>query len=76
VRRKIERYGLARTIEPRHFFPTVGTAVAAFRAQTGAEWTPAHPASADGTAPEPGAAGDTPPPDASRTPPRPQGRSS
>src|SRR6516225_7139237 len=75
VRRKIERYGLARTIEPRHFFPTVGTAVAAFRAQTGAEWTPAHPASADGTAPEPGAAGDTPPPDASRTPPRPQGRS-
>ena len=43
VRRKIERYGLARTIEPRHFFPTVGTAVAAFRAQTGAQWTPAPP---------------------------------
>ena len=72
VRRKIERYGLARTIEPRHFFPTVGTAVAAFRAQTGAEWTPAHPASADGTAPGPGVAGDTPPPDASRKPPGPQ----
>ena len=64
VRRKIERYGLARTIEPRHFFPTVGTAVAAFRAQTGAEWTPAHPAPADGTVPGPSAAGDTAPPDA------------
>jgi high affinity sulfate transporter 1 len=36
VRRKIERYGLARTIEPRDFYPTVETAVAAFRAQTGA----------------------------------------
>jgi MFS superfamily sulfate permease-like transporter len=39
VRRKIERYGLARTIEPRDFYPTVETAVAAFRAQTGARWT-------------------------------------
>jgi high affinity sulfate transporter 1 len=39
VRRKIERYGLARTIEPRDFFPTVETAVAAFRAKTGARWT-------------------------------------
>jgi len=38
VRRKIERYGLTRTINPRHFFPTVETAVAAFREQTGAEW--------------------------------------
>jgi len=38
VRRKIERYGLARTIEPRDFYPTVETAVAAFRAQTGARW--------------------------------------
>jgi MFS superfamily sulfate permease-like transporter len=43
VRRKIERYGLTRAIEPRHFFPTVGTAVAAFQAETGAEW----PSSAD-----------------------------
>ena len=34
VRRKIERYGLAREIEPQHFFPTVGAAVDAFRAQT------------------------------------------
>ena len=41
VRRKIERYGLARAIEPRHFFPTIGAAVAAFRDQTGARWTTA-----------------------------------
>jgi len=32
VRAKIERYGLTRTIDPRHFFPTVGAAVRAFRA--------------------------------------------
>jgi high affinity sulfate transporter 1 len=38
VREKIERYGLTRTIDPRHFFPTVGAAVAAFRAEAGAEW--------------------------------------
>jgi MFS superfamily sulfate permease-like transporter len=42
VRRKIERYGLARAIEPRHFFPTIGAAVAAFRDQTGARWTTAE----------------------------------
>jgi MFS superfamily sulfate permease-like transporter len=40
VRRKIERYGLAKTIGPRDFFPTVGSAVAAFRLETGAEWSP------------------------------------
>ena len=40
VRRKIERYGLTRTIDPRHFFPTIESAVTAFRHQTGAEWTP------------------------------------
>ena len=39
VRRKIERYGLARKIEARHFFPTIGAAVTAFRHQTGAQWT-------------------------------------
>ena len=39
VRRKIERYGLTRTIDPRHFFPTIGAAIAAFRAETGASWT-------------------------------------
>lgn len=38
VRRKIERYGLAREIEPQHFFPTVDAAVDAWRERTGAEW--------------------------------------
>ncbi len=38
VRRKIERYGLTRTIDPGHFFPTVGAAVKAFRQETGADW--------------------------------------
>jgi MFS superfamily sulfate permease-like transporter len=38
VRRKIERYGLTRTINPDHFFPTIESAVAAFRQQTGAQW--------------------------------------
>src|SRR5690348_5016014 len=38
VRRKIESYGLTRTIDPRHFFPTVGAAVRAFIQETGAEW--------------------------------------
>jgi high affinity sulfate transporter 1 len=38
VREKIERYGLTRTIDPAHFFPTVGAAVEAFRLETGAEW--------------------------------------
>jgi high affinity sulfate transporter 1 len=38
VRSKIERYGLTRTIDPGHFFPTVGAAVEAFRQETGADW--------------------------------------
>jgi high affinity sulfate transporter 1 len=38
VRGKIERYGLTRTIDPRHFFPTIGAAVTAFCQETGAEW--------------------------------------
>jgi high affinity sulfate transporter 1 len=41
VRGKIERYGLTRTIDPHHFFPTVEAAVTAFRAATGADWAPA-----------------------------------
>ena len=41
VRRKIERYGLTRTIDPRHFYPTIESAVAAYREETGAEWTAA-----------------------------------
>jgi len=46
VRRKIERYGLTRTIDPRHFYPTVDAAVSAFRAETGAQWTAPEPAGA------------------------------
>ncbi|MFH7597351.1 sulfate permease [Streptomyces racemochromogenes] len=42
VRRKIERYGLTRTIDPGHFFPTVEVAVDTFRHRTGAQWAP-HP---------------------------------
>ncbi|MER6468649.1 SulP family inorganic anion transporter [Streptomyces collinus] len=40
VRRKIDRYGLTRTIDPNHFFPTVESAVAAYRLLTGTHWTP------------------------------------
>ncbi|SOD86642.1 SulP family inorganic anion transporter [Streptomyces sp. Ag109_G2-15] len=39
VRRKIERYGLTRTLDPDHFFPTVEAAVAAYRLRTGVQWT-------------------------------------
>jgi high affinity sulfate transporter 1 len=39
VREKIERYELTRTIDPAHFFPTVGAAAAAFREQFGTDWT-------------------------------------
>lgn len=38
VRRKVERYQLMRTIDPGHFYPTVGAAVAAFEQETGAHW--------------------------------------
>ncbi|MGP7996047.1 MAG: STAS domain-containing protein [Streptosporangiaceae bacterium] len=34
VREKIERYGLTRTIDPQHFFPTVGAAVRALQAES------------------------------------------
>jgi high affinity sulfate transporter 1 len=43
VREKIERYGLTRTIDPAHFFPTIEDAVAAFRAQSGAQWAASSP---------------------------------
>src|SRR3954451_6206949 len=47
VRRKPERYGLTRALEPGHFFPTVEPAVEAFCAETGAVWgdAPAPPPS-------------------------------
>lgn len=38
VRTKIERYGLTRTIDPAHFFPTLDDAVARYREETGATW--------------------------------------
>ena len=47
VRHKIERYGLTRTINPRHFYPTLEAAVAAFREETGAQWTAADPPAAE-----------------------------
>jgi hypothetical protein len=40
VRREIEQYELTDTISPHHFFPTIGAAVAAFQAETGAQWRP------------------------------------
>jgi MFS superfamily sulfate permease-like transporter len=46
VREKVERYGLTRTINPAHFFPTLDEAIAAFRRESGAEWpasTPGEP---------------------------------
>lgn len=39
VREKIERYELTREINPLHFYRTVDAAVAAYMAETGAEWS-------------------------------------
>ncbi len=63
VRRKIERYGLTRTIDPHHFFPTIESAIAAFRDQTGARWTAADQAASGQIA------GTVPPPDIPASPP-------
>jgi MFS superfamily sulfate permease-like transporter len=52
ARRKIERYGLTRTIDPHHFFPTIESAIAAFRDETGAQWTAADQAPSGQTAAE------------------------
>ena len=38
VREKIERYELTRTIDPRHFLPTLDEAVAEYVRETGATW--------------------------------------
>jgi high affinity sulfate transporter 1 len=40
VRRKVERYELMRTIDPNHFFATIGEAVEAYQRETGAAWQP------------------------------------
>src|SRR6516165_10175989 len=65
VRGKIERYGLTRTIDPNHFFPTLDAAVEAFRQQTGAHWAAPEAADQD----QPGAAEQTAPGQPDRTPP-------
>jgi len=44
VRRKIERYGLTRTIDPDHLYPTVEAAVEAYLRETGAGWPAARQA--------------------------------
>ncbi len=43
VRTKLERYELIGPLDPDHFFPTLQSAVDAYRSKTGAEWTSAMP---------------------------------
>jgi high affinity sulfate transporter 1 len=43
VQAKIECYGLDRTIDPAHFYPTLEDAVAAFRSWSGADWPTSAP---------------------------------
>ncbi len=69
VRDKIERYGLTRTIDPHHFFPTIESAVAAFRQETGAEWTTAGQATDHLKGPGRTDAETSPPPDVPASPP-------
>jgi MFS superfamily sulfate permease-like transporter len=69
VRRKIERYGLTRTIDPRHFFPTIEAAITAFRDETGAQWTAAAQTAPGQTAPGQTAAETGPPRDTPPSPP-------
>jgi high affinity sulfate transporter 1 len=69
VQRKIERYGLTRTIDPRHFYPTIESAIAAFRDETGAQWTTAGQPAAGPAAPGQIVAESGPPPDIPAAPP-------
>jgi MFS superfamily sulfate permease-like transporter len=69
VRDKIERYGLTRTIDPRHFYPTIAAAITAFREQTGAEWTTADQATDHLQGPGRSNAETSPPPDVPTSPP-------
>ena len=69
VRRKIQRYGLTRTINPAHFYPTIESAIAAYRQETHAEWTTPDPTTDDPTAPGQAAAGTGPPPEIPAAPP-------
>jgi MFS superfamily sulfate permease-like transporter len=63
VRDKIERYGLTRTIDPHHFFPTIAAAISAFRDETGAQWTAADQPAGGPPIPGQSAADGGPPPD-------------
>jgi hypothetical protein len=52
VKARLERYGFVETIGQNHFFPTKGTAVDAYIAETGTKWTdweegPAEPVDVD-----------------------------
>ena len=47
VREKIDRYGLTRTIDRAHFFPTLDDAIAAYRSLSGAEWPSSPPRDLD-----------------------------
>jgi high affinity sulfate transporter 1 len=49
VRAKLERYELIGPLDPQHFFPTIDAALATFRQQTGANWTPPAQTSATPT---------------------------
>jgi high affinity sulfate transporter 1 len=70
ARDKIERYGLTRTIDPRHFYPTIESAVTAFRQETRAEWTAAaDQATDDQTGLGQTGAGTSPPRDIPASPP-------
>ena len=42
VRRTMEGYRLTRTIDPRLFYPTIESAIAAFCDETGAGWPPSR----------------------------------
>ncbi len=68
VRRKIERYGLTRTIDPHHFFPTVEAAITAFRDETGAQWAAADQPTGGLTVPSQTAPGTGPPRDIPASP--------
>ena len=68
VRQKIERYGLTRTIDPHHFFPTVEAAITAFRDETGAQWAAADQPSGGLTVPGQTTPGTGPPRDIPASP--------
>src|SRR4029079_13528475 len=58
VRAKLGRYQLIGTLDPVHFFPTLGAAVAAYRREFGVDWRPPGPPGRPG----PGGPGSAAPP--------------